>query len=150
MAAFNKFNQFVANIGLELYELNTDSLYLILTNTSPNAADTVYNHTAAQVQSTSNAAELTTGNGYTQGGAQAASNAYSQSSGLATLTANSVVWTASGGSIGPFRYIVMYDITTGTVTTRPLIGWWDYGSALTLTTGNTFTVTFASGVLTIQ
>ena len=149
MAAFNKFNQFAANIGLGDYNLNTDGLWLILTNTSPNAADTVYNHTAAQVQATSNAPELSTANGYTQGGAQAASNAYSQTSGTATLTASSVVWTASGGSIGPFEYVVMYDITTGTVTTRPLIGWWSTGTATTITTGNTFTVTFSTGVLTL-
>ena len=57
-------------------------------------------------------------------------------------------WTASGGSIGPFEYAVLYNSTSATL---PLIGWWDYGTAITLTVGNTFTVTtdLTNGILTI-
>jgi hypothetical protein len=150
MAVFNKFNIWVQNAGDGIYDLNADSIYLMLTDTVPNVGDTVYNHTAAQVQSVSNAAEIAGGNGYTQGGAIISSTAYSQSSGLATLTGTGPTWTASGGSIATFRYFVAYDLTAGTVTTRPLLGWWDYGSALTITSGNTITATFSSGILTLQ
>ena len=59
-------------------------------------------------------------------------------------------WTASGGSIGPFRYAVLYN-DTPTSPADPLIGWWDYGSALTLNTGQALTVTISgSGVLTLS
>lgn len=55
--------------------------------------------------------------------------------------------TASGGSVGPFRYIVVY---SDTATNDDLIGYLDYGSDITLADGETLTVTFnASGVITI-
>lgn len=59
-----------------------------------------------------------------------------------------MTFTASGGSIATFRYVVLYN---DTATNDELIGWWDYGSAVTLASGETFTVDFdaATGVLTI-
>ncbi len=149
MAAFNKFNVFVGNLGLAVHNLNTDAYKIMLTNTSPNAADTVYNATAAQVQATSNAPDLSTANGYTAGGTAVGSIAYSATAGTGTMSGANVVFTASGGSIGPFRYFVIYDNTAGTVTTRPVLGWWDYGSNVTLTTGNTFTVNLSANILTL-
>jgi hypothetical protein len=50
-----------------------------------------------------------------------------------------VSWTASGGSFGPFQYVVIYNDTT-TTPADLLVGYWDVGSATTITTGNTFTV----------
>jgi hypothetical protein len=43
---------------------------------------------------------------------------------------------------------VLYNFTPAT---KPLIGWWDYGTAITLTNGNTFTVDLdqSNGILTI-
>jgi hypothetical protein len=41
---------------------------------------------------------------------------------------------------------VLYNSTSAT---QPLIGWWDYGTAITLTNGNTFTVSLGSPILTI-
>ena len=64
-----------------------------------------------------------------------------QSGGTYTLAANQVVFTASGGTIGPFRYAVLYD-DTPTSPADPLIAWWDYGSGITLNDGETFTVKF--------
>ena len=151
MASFNKFNQFVQDLGRAVLNLNSDNLYDTLTNTSPNAADTKYNSTTSppQIQSTSNANEIAAGNGFSAGGGQAASNAYSQTSGTATLSCNNVVFTASGGTIGPFRYVTMYDASSGTTSTRSLIGWWDYGSSITLNSGETFTINHSANVLTI-
>jgi hypothetical protein len=95
--------------------------------------------------------ELSTANGYTSGGTTVGTITGSQSSGTFKLIgATDPAWTASGGSIGPFRYAVLYN-DTPTSPADPLIGWWDYGTNLTLTTGNTFTVDLdqTGGILTI-
>jgi hypothetical protein len=75
-------------------------------------------------------------------------NVYSQTSGLGALTGTDVVWTAADGSFGPFRYVVLYNDST-TVKTDPLIGYWDYGSEITVLTGETFTVDFSTNILTL-
>lgn len=131
--------------------LNSDTLRDLLTNTSPNAADTLVDTTTSTctVKSTSNAAEIAAGNGYTKKGTAIGSTAYSQTSGTATLSGANVVYTASGGSIGPFRYVVCYDDTGGTTSTRSVLGWWDYGSALTLASGETLTIDHSANILTI-
>lgn len=127
MAAFNKFNAFVADIGLKVHNLNTDSMMIMLTNTAPVATNAVK----------TDITEITAGNGYTAGGAAMTGVAYAQTAGVAKLAGSNVTFTASGGSIGPFRYAVLYN---GTATAKNLIGWWDNGSAMTLTTGNTFSI----------
>jgi hypothetical protein len=151
MASFNKFQQFVQDIGRAVLNLNSDTLRDLLTNTVPNTADIKVDTTATPctIASTSNASEIAAGNGYTKKGTAIGSNAYSQSSGTATLTGGNVVYTASGGTIGPFRYVVCFDDTSGTTATRSVIGWWDYGSALTLNSGETFTIDHSGGILTI-
>lgn len=85
--------------------------------------------------------EIGTGNGYSAGGTAATITTKSQTGGTYTLAANQVVFTASGGTIGPFRYAVLYD-DTPTSPADPLIAWWDYGSSITLQDGETFTVKF--------
>lgn len=152
MAAFNKFQIFVQDIGRKVHNLNSDTLKDALFNTAPNTADTVYNSSAgppAQLQATSNAPEIAAGNGYSAGGTTVGTTAYSQSAGTATLSGGNVVFTASGGTIGPFRYVAQYNVTGGTATTRPPIGWWDYGSSITLNDTETFTVDHSANILTI-
>lgn len=142
MVTFNKFNSFVGDLGTKQIDLNADTLMVLLTNTAPNAADTLVDTTTATctVKSTSNAAEIAAGNGYTKKGVQLASQAYSQSSGTGKLTANAGTVTASGGTIGPFQYAVMYDDTAKTTATRPVLGWWNYGAAVTLADGESFKI----------
>ena len=142
MAAFNKFNQFVGDLGTKVINLNADNLFLLLTNAAPSASDTLVDTTTSTctVKSTSNAAEIAAGNGYTKKGTQIGSSAYSQSSGTGKLTGNAVTFTASGGSIGPFRYVVIFDDTSGSTSTRSVVGWWDYGSSVTLADGESFKV----------
>lgn len=48
-------------------------------------------------------------------------------------------WTASAGNFGPFQYVVIVDDAT-TTPLDLLVGYWDVGSATTITNGNTFTV----------
>ena len=63
--------------------------------------------------------------------------------GRAAFTGANVVFTAVGGSIGPFRYVVVYDLTSAT---NPLVAWYDYGSAVTLLSGQDFEVDFTTNV----
>lgn len=142
MASFNKFNCFVQDVAHALHDMKTGTsqIYKIyLTNTAPVATNTVYNTPA----------DLPTGNGYAAGGVSIGAVIGAQSSGVFKFTAGTQPsWTAAGGSIGPFEFAVLYNSTSAT---QPLIGWWDYGAAITLTNGNTFTVTtdLTNGILTI-
>jgi hypothetical protein len=59
-----------------------------------------------------------------------------------------LAWTAAGGTIGPFRYAVLYN-DTPTSPADPLVGWWDYASNLTLQIGESFKVDFGASMFTI-
>lgn len=138
MATFNKFNSFVEAVAEKVHNLGSDTLKVVLINSAPSASNTVL----------ANITQVSNSNGYTTGGATATISSSSQTSGTYKLVLADVSWTASGGSIGPFQYAVLYN---DTATNDELIGYWDYGTAVTLTNGNTFTVDFdaTNGVLTI-
>lgn len=141
MATFQKFQQFVQDRAHKVHNLSSDTLKVMLTNTAPVATNSVK----------ANLTEISAGNGYSAGGSQATQVSSAQTSGTYKLVLSDVVFTASGGTIGPFRYAALYN-DTPTSPADPLIGWWDYGSALTLNSGETFTVDFdgTTGVLTDQ
>lgn len=138
MATYQKFNAFVENVAEKVHNLASDTLKVMLTNTAPVAGNSVK----------TDLTEISAGNGYTAGGTQANQSSSSQTSGTYKLVLDDVVFTASGGTIGPFQYAVLYN---DTATNDPLIGFWDYGSAVTLNAGETFTVNFdgTTGVLQI-
>jgi len=124
--AFNKFNPFVEDLAEGVHNLGTDTLKVALTNTAPSASD----------DQLSDITEISAGNGYTAGGNQATISSSAQASGTYKLVLADVTFTASGGSIGPFRYAVLYN---DTATNDELIGYWDYGSEITLSDGESFT-----------
>jgi type IV pilus biogenesis protein CpaD/CtpE len=136
MAAFNKFNAFVADVANKTHNLGADTLRVMLTNTAPVATNAVK----------TDITEIAAGNGYTAGGTQATLVSSAQASGTYALKLNNVTFTASAGSIGPFRYCVLYNATAAS---GNLIGWYDYGTNLTTTAGNSFQVQFdaVNGVL---
>ena len=138
MAAFNKFNSFVQDLGTKVHNLNADTLKVMLTNTLPVATNTVK----------ANITEISAANGYSAGGTAVGTSALANTSGTSKLTGGNVVFTASGGTIGPFRYAVLYNSTTAS---GNLIGWFDYGSSITLAATETFTVAWdaTNGILTI-
>lgn len=88
--------------------------------------------------------DIAAGNGYTAGGSDTGASG-SGSGGTYTVTGTNITWTASGGAIATFRYVVLYNHTQ-TSPVKPLLGYWDYGSALALGTGDSLTVKFNSGV----
>jgi hypothetical protein len=135
MATYNKFQDFVEQLGLGTHNLNTDTLKVMLTNTAPVATNTVK----------TDITEISAGNGYTAGGDDI-TNTYTESSGTGTLAATDVTFTASGGTIGPFRYAVIYNDTAAS---DNLVCWFDYGSSITLNDTETFTVDFGASLATI-
>lgn len=138
MAAFQKFQPFVENLAEKVFNLGSDTLKVMLTNTAPAAANGVK----------ADLTEIAAGNGYTAGGATATISSSAQTTGTYKLVLADVVFTATGGPIGPFRYAVLYDDTTAG---DHLIGYWDYGNSITIGNGETFTVDFnaSTGVMTL-
>ena len=127
MAAFNKFNSFVSDLAQKVHNLNSDTLKILLTNTAPVAGNTVK----------ANLAEIAAGNGYTAGGSVAAFVSGNDTGGTYKLILSPVTFIATGGAIGPFEFAVLYNSTAAS---GNLIGWWDYGTSLTVTSGNSFQV----------
>lgn len=140
MAAYNKFNQFVEDLGLGEHVLSAagDVLKVYLSNAVPDAALDLIK---------TDLAEFAGGTGYVAGGTDI-QNGWSEAAGTATLTGVDVVWTAGASDWAAFRYVVLYN-DTNAAPLDPLISWWDYGSALTLLNTETFTVDFGASVLTL-
>lgn len=136
MATFQKFDCFVQDLGSKVHALGSDSLFVALTNVSPVTTNTVL----------ANISDLATGGGYTAGGVQVPGTTFSQAAGVATLVGDDVIFSASTG-FGPFRYAVLYNAAA---LGKNLIGWWDYGTSISLTAGQAFTVEFGDAILTLS
>lgn len=132
MAGYNKFNDFSEQLAKGAQNFGTDVYKVALSNTAPVATNTIL----------SDITQIGAGNGYTSGGSTTTITV-SETTGTTTVSGTQVVFTASGGSIGPFRYVVLYNDTT-TSPSKPLVAWWDYGSSITLADGETFTVKFSN------
>jgi hypothetical protein len=139
MAAFNKVNSFVRDVlkGKFNFASGNDVIKDALSNTTISASNAIL----------ADITQISTGNGYSSGGT-ATTVDVTLSGGTATVTGTNVVFTASGGTIGPLRYVVAYDFTQSSPV-KPLIGWWDYGSSITLADGETFTVDHSANILTL-
>jgi hypothetical protein len=140
MATFNKYYVFVEALAEKTHNLGSDTLKVALTNTAPTVAtDTVWNTTVAPAPAAAN--------GYTAGGNTITTTSSAQTTGTYKLVLADSVFTASGGSIGPFRYVILYNSTAS----NAVIGYYDYGSSITLADTETFTVDFdaTNGVLTL-
>src|SRR4051812_23398444 len=101
MATFNKINSFVENVAEKVHNLGSDTIKVVLSNSAPVATNTVL----------ANITQIANGNGYTTGGTAATISTSAQTSGTYKLVLADVVFTASGGSIGPFQYVVLYNDT---------------------------------------
>lgn len=127
MASYQKFNQFMDDLSRAKHDFSSATYKVMLTNVAPVAT----NQVKADIT------EIAAGNGYTAGGT-ATTITLSNSSGVEKITAQNVTFTASGGSIGPFRYAVVYNDTQA-APVKPLVCFFDYGSSITLASGETFT-----------
>lgn len=140
MATLTKVYDFVQQLGLGTFNLNTNTFKIALSSVAPNTASTNWevNYYAGP----------TVANGYYAGGNAVTTTSYTNASGTSKLAATAdLVFTAAGGTIGPFRYAILYNTTAA----NRMVGWYDYGSAITLNDTETFTVDFdqANGILTV-
>ena len=137
MATFNKFNSFVEALAEKSHNLGADTLTVALTAAAnaPVATNTVLANLTQISYTNCSTRAITT-------------SSSAQSSGTYKLVLTDLVLTASGGTVGPFRYVVIYN---DTATNDELIGWYDYGSDITLANGETLLIDFdgTNGLLQI-
>lgn len=142
MATFNKINDWVENEG-EVADLDGDTFTVALSNTAPGSESTPPTGDGAGILA--NVTQIS----YTNCSSRTLTLASSsQSSGTYTIDFNNLTLTASGGNVGPFRYVYIYD-DTPTSPADPLVCYFDYGSSITLADGETLDINFnASGLYT--
>lgn len=137
-ATYQKFDQFVQDLVDGKHKFVSDTFKVMLTNTLPVRSNTVK----------ANLSDISAGAGYTAGGLAVAITE-AQASGLSTVKGPSIVFKATANQIGPFRYAALYnDSAAG----KPLVGWWDFGVAVTLLLNQAFTIVFdtTTGIFQIQ
>jgi hypothetical protein len=134
MASFNKFNFFVQDLAQKLHNLASDQFVVALTNSAPAATNHVQTDISEISYTNCSSRNLTT-------------TSATQTSGTLNFILADLVLTASG-TVGPFRYVVIYN---STASGKNLVGWYDYGSSITLATGETFTIDLdnVNGLLTL-
>ena len=134
MATFVFIDQFKLYLGggaTPEMDIGADQFTMYLSNEAP---------IVATDEAKADIANITEQNGYTETNLTTTWAETAGGSGIWRLANDAdVSWTASGGSFGSFQYVVVYNNTT-TTPLDLLVGYWDVGSATTITNGNTFTV----------
>jgi len=144
MATFNKLDGFVEHLAEGVHNLQTGAITVALSNTAPGSESTPPTGATADCV-LANVTEVS----YTNLSTRVVTiSASSQTAGTYSMVATDLVLTTTGGSTGPFRYIYVYN-DTPTSPADPLIGYYDYGSAVTLNDGETFTLDFGASLLTL-
>lgn len=133
MAVFNKFNSW-SEVMVEAANLGSDTFIVALTNTLPTAGNSILTDISQISYTNLSSRTLTTASS-------------SQTGGVYSLVFNDLVLTASG-AVATFRYVVLYDDTV-TSPVDPLVGWYDYGSSITMANAETFTIDFGANALTV-
>ncbi len=134
MATFNKFNTFTKAIAEKVHNLASDTFIVALSNTVPVATNSQLSNITEIAYTNLSARTITT-------------TSSTQSSGTYKLILQDLTLTATG-NVATFRYIVLYN---NTATNKELIGWYDFGSALSMISGDSLLIDFdgTNGVLTI-
>jgi len=145
MATFNKINDFVVN-AVHNMDLESDQIVVALSNTAPSAEAT--DPTTDGNGILGNVTEVSYTNCSTR---NVTTTSSTQASGTYKLVLADITLTASGGDVGPFRYVYIYNDTVATPA-DPLIGYYDYGLSLTLNDGDSFTLDFSAtdGVIQVS
>lgn len=161
--AFTKSDSFIADIASGFHRFASDTLKICLTNTAVTSATIRYNQVT----------EIAATGGYVTGGFVVQCTNTTYSSGTYRMFLADKVLTAAGAAFPTFRYVVLYNAAQTTPvpaqagsavlarsTASGLIGWaspfailgyYDYGSAVDIPDGQTFTMDFdaTNGVFSI-
>jgi hypothetical protein len=146
MASFTKLNGFVEHVAEGVHNLGSDTLTIALSNTAPGSESTPPTGATSDCV-LANITQIS----YTNCSSRViTTSASAQTSGTYKLTLADLTLTASGGTVGAFRYVYIYN-DTPTSPADPLIGYYDYGSSITLNDTETMLINFdgTNGVLTI-
>lgn len=134
MAAYNKFQDYAEQLNKAVHNWLTHTFKAVFSNSAPSAANTVL----ADITQISNGGGYTGGAG---GGLTLDTVTLSEASGTAKVTIADEVFTASGSSVGPLRYVPHYN-DSATSPADALVCWFDYGSGVTLLDTETFTIDY--------
>jgi len=135
MATYNKFNSFVEALAEGKHNLASDTLKVAFSNASnaPSASDDVKLTDITTIATTNlDSVTLTV-------------SSSGQTSGTYKYVPNDLTMTASG-AVGPFRYVIIYNDTAAN---DPLICYFDYGSEVTLASGDTFKLDFGDQLFSL-
>lgn len=135
MATYTKFNSFVEALAEKVHNLGSDTLKVALTNSAPVATNTKLSDLTEVAYTYCSDRALTV-------------SSSAQTSGTYKLVVADKTLSASGGAVGPFRYAVVYN---DTASNDELIGFFDYGSSITLNDGESIALDFdgTNGLLTV-
>ena len=132
--SFSKFQPFVEKLAEKTFNLQSDTLKVALTNSAPAGTESQLSQITEISYTNLSARTLTV-------------SSSAQTSGTYKLVIADLTLTATG-AVGPFRYIVIYD---DTATNDELIGYYDYGSNVTMASGDSFPLDFdgSAGLFTL-
>lgn len=138
MVAFNFFDAFTEHLAEKVHNLGSDTLTVALCSAAnaPSASADAVLADVTQISYTNLSSRVLT------------TSSSVQTAGTYALTLADLTLSASGGSVAAFRYILVYN-DTPTSPADPLIGWFDYGSDLTLSSGQSLIIDFTSAVITV-
>jgi hypothetical protein len=135
---FEKFQVLSEHIAEKVHNFDTDTIKIALSNTGP---------TASTDDTLSDITQISGVNGYVSGGFEITVST-NRSGGTTSIVGTDASLEASGGSIGPFRYVILYN-DTPTSPADPLIAFWNLGAEFTITDGGVFVFDFGSSLFTI-
>lgn len=144
MAAFNRINSFAYDLSIGRHNFASGAGYNVVLSTA--AANNGANSTVI-----TNVTQITAASGYTANGNNVAiASTQGASNGNNTnITGANAVWTASGNNLGNATSNVEFATLFNTASPFSLVGYWDYGSAITVANTETFTVAWGANIYQI-
>lgn len=130
MATVTKFNDFSEQLIRGVHDWDAHTFRVALSNVAPAASNEVL----------ANITQIAAGNGYTAGGVTTTISV-SETGGTTTVQGTQVTFTATGGAMAPFRYLVLYNDTPASPA-DPLVQFYDHGTSVTLNAGDSFVFSF--------
>jgi hypothetical protein len=122
---FQRFESFTSAVAKKLHNLDTDQMVVALA-TGVDPEDEVLTDITQITYTNLSARQLGAMAGTTAGG-------------TFSMKRQNLTMTSTGGTTGPFRYCVVYNDTS---VAKNLVGFYDWGSNLTLENGDSLTIQF--------